>query len=92
MFFLPVARHIFFMCYKVAAASLALLDSWTKVNVQRMEILRNWKPYGLVFGFAFQTCKELVRVVIVLQLVSLAVYCVPGNLIYGQLLCNVIFD
>lgn len=29
----------------------------------------NWKYYGLVFGFAIQCYKKLVRVVIVLQMV-----------------------
>lgn len=29
----------------------------------------NWKQNGLVFGFALQMCKELVRIVIVLWMV-----------------------
>lgn len=42
----------------------------------------NWKHYGLVFGFALQTCKELVRIVIVLWMVmALTESCVSGNFI-----------
>lgn len=41
----------------------------TKVNVQRVEILRKLEHYGLVFGSALQMCKESVRIVIVLWMV-----------------------
>lgn len=51
MFFLPVARLMVCTCYRdeVAAPSLALLDPWTKVNVQRMEILRKLETSRLSF-------------------------------------------
>lgn len=49
MFFLLVARHVFCVRYKVAAPSLAFLDPWTKVSVQRMEIFRRLETLWLSF-------------------------------------------
>lgn len=51
----------------MTAPNLAFLDPRTKVDVQRMEIFRKLETLWLsFFGFALQTCKELVTVVIVL--------------------------